>query len=302
MKNLPLNCLLIALCFSAPFVSAQDQAASNAPAAPLQIQDGSASGATSAPSLFSPSPSPADAIPAASNQTSSNAAAPADPLAPSANSGVGSPGQNPPQSDPNSLIPPPVEPSQPSPINAAGNEEKQRQDQKAKYYAAKVKADKEDGLASLLTKSDKAKSDETKREILHEYYDQLAKRMKKIDPSISEWIDTMHAAYLRRLQQIRVEPSIPQGVPPMPDSSASPSPSPSETAVHHKKKKKSDDSESASPSGSPQPSPSVKGKSSSTPSPSPTPSKKSPPTSSVKTSPSPSPKSSDKKKADSNND
>lgn len=301
MKNILLICILIALCLSASFASAQDHAVSNTPAAPLQIQDGSASGATSAPSLFSPSSSPADANPAASNQTSSNAAAPADPLAPGANSGAGSPGQNPPQSDPNSLIPPPVEPSQPSPINSAGNEEKQRQDQKAKYYAAKVKADKEEGLASLLTKSDKAKSDETKREILREYYDLLAKRMKKIDPSISDWVDTMHAAYLRRLQQIRVEPSIPQGLPPIPDSSASPSPSPSETPVHQKKKTKTDDNESATPSASPKFSPSAKDKSSSKPSPSPTPSKKSQ-SALAKASASPSPKSSEKKKADSNND
>jgi hypothetical protein len=279
MKNILLICILIALCLSTPFASAQDQAASNASAAPLQIQDGSASGATSSPSLFSPSPSPADVTPTASNQTSSKAAAPADPLAPGANSGAGSPGQNPPQSDPNSLIPPPVEPSQPSPINSAGNEEKQRQDQKAKYYAAKVKADKEESLASLLTKSDKAKSDETKREILREYYDLLAKRMKKIDPSISDWIDTMHAAYLRRLQQIRLEPSIPQGLPPMPDASASPSPS--ETPARHRKHKKSDN-EDATLSAEV----------------SPTPSKKS----SSKAAPSPFPKSSDKKKADSNND
>ena len=286
MINRLLTCPLIALCISAPFTSAQDQAASNAPAPPLQIQDGSASGATSAPSLFSPSPAPADVTPSSPNQTTSNAAVPADSLAPGANSGVGSPGQNPPQSDPNSLIPPPVEPSQPSPINSAGNEEKQRQDQKAKYYAAKVKADKEEGLASLLTKSEKARSDETKREILREYYDLLAKRMKKIDPSISDWIDTMHAAYLRRIQQIRVEPSIPQGLPPAVDSSssASPSPSPAETPVHHKKKKKADDTESASPTVSPAPS------------------KKSQSASLGKTSPSPSPKSSDKKKADSNND
>jgi len=144
------------------------------------------------------------------------------------------------------LIPPPIEPGQPSPINSAGNEEKQRQDQKAKYYAAKVKADKEESLASLLTKSDKAKNDESKRQTLREYYDLLAKRMKKIDPSIAEWIDTMHAAYLRRLQQIRVEPSIPLGLPPAVDApsggspSPTPSPTPSDTPVYHKKKKKAD--------------------------------------------------------------
>jgi len=202
--------------------------------------------ATNAPSLFSPSPAVVPAsnapIPVDDATSATNAPVPAtvDPLAPAANSGAGSPGQNPPQSDPNSLIPPPIEPSQPSPINAAGNEEKQRQDQKAKYYAAKVKADKEETLASLLTKSDKAKSDETKRETLREYYDLLAKRMKKIDPSISDWIDTMHSAYLRRLQQIRVEPSIPTGLPPAVDavSGASPSQSPSDSPVQHRKKKK----------------------------------------------------------------
>lgn len=228
MKHRFLICVLITLGGTA--ASAQDQATTNAP------------------SLFSPAtaaaptsnaPAPFDAATSATNVP---APAAVDPLAPAANSGAGSPGQNPPQSDPNSLIPPPIEPSQPSPINAAGNEEKQRQDQKAKYYAAKVKADKEETLASLLTKSDKAKSDETKRETLREYYDLLAKRMKKIDPSISDWIDTMHAAYLRRLQQIRVEPSIPTGLPPAVNASsgASPSPSPSDAPVEHRKKKKAD--------------------------------------------------------------
>jgi len=248
MKYLFLVCLLIAFGVNAKPAFAQDQALSNVPTTPLQTQDNPAPVATSAPSLFAPIPaaSASNAVAPASSQSASNAETPVDPLAPAANSGLGSPGQNPPQSDPNSLIPPPIEPGQPSPINSAGNEEKQRQDQKAKYYAAKVKADKEEGLASLLTKSDKAKNDETKRETLREYYDLLAKRMKKIDPSIAEWIDTMHAAYLRRLQQIRVEPSIPLGLPPAVDApsggspSPTPSPTPSDTPVYHKKKKKAD--------------------------------------------------------------
>ena len=231
MKHRFLNCIFCILStLGGTAASAQDQAT------------------TSAPSLFSPAPDAVSAsnapAPVDGDTSATNAPLPSavDPLAPAANSGAGSPGQNPPQSDPNSLIPPPIEPSQPSPINAAGNEEKQRQDQKTKYYAAKVKADKEEALASLLTKSDKAKSDETKRETLREYYDLLAKRMKKIDPSISDWIDTMHAAYLRRLQQIRVEPSIPTGLPPVVNaaSGASPLPSPSVAPVQQRKKKKAD--------------------------------------------------------------
>jgi hypothetical protein len=139
---------------------------------------------------------------------------------------MGSPGQNPPPSDPNSLIPPPVEPQQPSPVNASGNEAKQREDQKTRYYTAKTQADKEEALASLHAKAEKAKSDESKRQALREYYDLLAKRMKKIDPSISDWIDTMHAAYLRRLEQVRVEPTIPLNPPTAAEGSESPSPTP----------------------------------------------------------------------------
>ena len=226
--------LLLSL-FAIPLLSlsAQDQAAS--------LLSGSA------PDAQGGAPAPTDQAVQAAPATPTTPSTP-DPAAPAANSGQGSPGENPPPSDPNSLIPPPAEPAQPSPINAAGNEEKQRQDQKARYYSAKVKVDKEEALASLLQKSDKAKSDEAKRQTLREYYDLLAKRMKKIDPSLSEWVDTMHAAYLRRLAQVTLEPTIPVNVPPTPDSHAAPSPAPvtksqsatgDETPAPKKKKKTS---------------------------------------------------------------
>jgi hypothetical protein len=218
-----------------PFLSvislnAQDQASSvtkDGPnSRPIQIQEQPVPGTMPAPETFAPeTPAPAPTDP--------NAPAPApttDPAAPAPDSGMGSPGQNPPPSDPNSLIPPPAEPEQPSPINAAGNEEKQRQDQKTRYYSVKVQADKEEALVSLQKQADKAKSDEAKRQALREYYDLLAKRMKKIEPSLSEWIDTMHAAYLRRLQQVRVEPTIPVNPPPAPESAPTPSPTPKKKA------------------------------------------------------------------------
>ena len=208
---------------------------------------------------------PADASTNATD-VGTNAAAPTDPLAPPSDSGMGSPGQNPPASDPNSLIPPPTEPETPSPVNVAANEEKERQDQKSKYYAAKVKADNEEALSGLLQKSDKAKTDEGKRQILREYYDLLARRMKKIDPSISDWVDTMHAAYLRRIDQVRIEPSVP----------LTPPPSPEATPV--KKTEKADqtfDEEAprprrkVRPQSSPTPTPTPKGKTSPSPSPKP---------------------------------
>jgi hypothetical protein len=217
-------CLIALLC--ATHVCAQDQTASSN--APLQIQEQPVPESSPAPSLFSPGAETNPASPSDSNAPATAPSAPVQPdtNAPAPDSGVGSPGQNPPPSDPNALIPPPAEPEQPSPVNASGNEEKQRQEQKTRYYTAKTQADKEEALASLQSKAEKARTDEAKRQALRSYYDLLAKRMKKIDPSISEWIDTMHSAYLRRLEQVRVEPTIPLNAPPAAEGSESPCPAP----------------------------------------------------------------------------
>lgn len=250
-------------------LSAQDQGASNATApGPLQIQESSAPGSMPAPTSFAPEPGQQGAAPA---DASAPASTTPDPMAPAPDSGMGSPGQNPPPSDPNSLIPPPAEPEQPSPINASGNEEKQRQEQKTRYYSVKVKADKEEALASLQQKADKAKSDEAKRQALREYYDLLAKRMKKIDPSLSEWIDTMHAAYLRRLAQVRVEPTIPVNPPPVPETSVAPSPTPKKKET----KTSTDDDAQAAPAKKEKDKEKEKPKTKASPSPSPGPEKKS---------------------------
>jgi hypothetical protein len=184
-----------------------------------------------------------------------------------------------------------LEPEQQSPINSGENEEKQRQDQKARYYSVKVKADKEEALTYLWAQADKARTDEAKRQALREYYDLLAKRMKKIDPSLSNWIDTMHAAYLRRLDQERVEPTIPLNLPPAVPEEASPSPEPTPSATPRKRKKRVESVEAASPT--PSPTPAKKGK----PSPTPKPPKR---VKSAKPTPSPSP--SIHKKANSSDD
>jgi len=243
--NRPLPQLSAFLCLlgSALSVGAQDQPPPATNAGPLQIQEQPAPGTMPAPSLFGPdktdssapassadSNAPSSAPSPVTGDTNVAAPAPADSNAPAADAGAGSPGQNPPPSDPNSLIPPPSEPEQPSPINTSGNEAKQREDQKTRYYTAKTRADKEEALASLQGKAESAKSDEAKRQALREYYDLLAKRMKKIDPTISDWIDTMHDAYLRRLAQVRVEPTIPVNPPPAADGSASPTPTPRKEA------------------------------------------------------------------------
>jgi hypothetical protein len=255
-----------------PAPSASD--ASNAPTASALLSGDTNTGATNTPATNAApaaQPTPNDFVPGPAPTNG-------EPAAPAPNSGMGSPGQNPPPSDPNSLIPPPEEPLPPSPINTAGNEETQRQQQKSRYYTVKVKADKEEDLSSLLTQADKAKSDEVKRQALREYYDLLAKRMKKLDPSISDWIDTMHSAYLRRLDQVRVEPTIPMNLPPTPvvSSDASATPSPSATPAKKMKMEDADLIAPAKPKATPAAKTSVvkTAAAKATPSPSATPAKK----------------------------
>ena len=253
MKLSLLLCLLLPL--SIVSMIAQD-APPSVPAStpvltgPLQIQENPvpppAPAATPDATATSPVVAPVDTN-ASSNPVQAVTPTTAEPPAPATDSGMGSPGQPPPPSDPNSLIPPPQEALPPSPINSAGNEEKQRQDQKALYYTVKVKADKEEALSSLLEQADKAKSDEAKRQALREYYDLLAKRMKKLDSSLSSWIDTMHAAYLRRMDQVRVEPTIPLNPPPVPANTGEVSATPSPTPAHKKRRKSVDATASPTP-------------------------------------------------------
>jgi hypothetical protein len=168
----------------------------------------------------------------------------------------------------------------------------------------KVKADKEEALSSLLEQADKAKTDEGKRQTLREYYDLLAKRMKKIDSSLSDWIDTMHSAYLRRLDQVRIEPTIPLTTPPVPEESSAVEPAPAPAAVpsstpsHRKRKRRIAAVVEASPTPAPSPSasPLKTGKTGKKVE------KKAPKKSASKTSPTPAPTPAAKKKAASSND
>ena len=300
---------------AAPSASDASNNSPNSTAASALLSGDSNTASTHVATNAAPIAQPAAAQPTPNEFVPGPAPTNGEPAAPAPNSGMGSPGQNPPPSDPNSLIPPPEEPLPPSPINTAGNEETQRQQQKSRYYSVKVKADKDEDLSSLLTQADKAKSDEVKRQALREYYDLLAKRMKKIDPSISDWIDTMHSAYLRRLDQARVEPTIPMSLPPAPVVSDEPSAKPSPTAPHTKKKKIEDADiiAPAKPTPTPTPaksSPSAKPKARATPVAKPTPSPTATPAKKKhgiwpflksKPAPSPTPSPETKKKADSSN-
>jgi hypothetical protein len=246
MKFRYLICIFFPLS-ALPLLSQDQNPAATAPSAPLKIQENPVTPQPTPTSSASPSAAPVADTTSSNVPPPTSAATPnpfvpgpaptnVEPAAPSPDAGLGSPGQNPPPSDPNSLIPPPLEPLPPSPINTAGNDETQRQQQKVRYYTVKVKADKDEDLSSLLNQADKAKSDEAKRQALREYYDLLAKRMKKLDSSIADWIDTMHAAYLRRLDQVRVEPTIPINLPPTPVTASGAEAMPTSSPTPKKKK------------------------------------------------------------------
>ncbi|MDH4470512.1 MAG: hypothetical protein QE493_06040 [Verrucomicrobiae bacterium] len=92
--------------------------------------------------------------------------------------------------------------------------EKKKQELKVRYYEVRTEVEKEPELSALKEKADHATTDEEKRQALRAYYELLFARMKKKDPSISERCDLLEKAYLRRLEQVKLQPTIPLSLPP----------------------------------------------------------------------------------------
>jgi hypothetical protein len=67
-----------------------------------------------------------------------------------------------------------------------------------------------------MEQSKAAKSFEDERAALREYYRLLFKKMKKADKDLTARCDRLEQAYLARLAQTRVEPTIPLNPPPTP--------------------------------------------------------------------------------------
>lgn len=86
-----------------------------------------------------------------------------------------------------------------------------------RYQEVKLQALKDPAIRSLNDQAEKAKTDEMKRQALREYYRLLFAKMTSIDASLKDKCATMQQAYLRRLGQYRVTPSIPLAPPPTPE-------------------------------------------------------------------------------------
>jgi hypothetical protein len=81
----------------------------------------------------------------------------------------------------------------------------------------RVQAEKDPGIVSLLEQANRARTLEEQRAALRQYYRLLFKKIASMDKSLADKCKVMETAYIRRLAQERVEPTIPLNPPPTPE-------------------------------------------------------------------------------------
>lgn len=86
-----------------------------------------------------------------------------------------------------------------------------------RYVKARTEVDKDPKVRSLKDQANNAKTDEDKRQALRAYYRLLFQKIRKLDPDLTPMCDVREAAYLRRAEQNRIEPTIPLNPPPTPE-------------------------------------------------------------------------------------
>lgn len=87
----------------------------------------------------------------------------------------------------------------------------------ARYKQLRIKVEKDPAVVSLWEQAQAAGTYEQQRAGLREYYRLLFKKMREEDPTLTQRINAMEQAYLRRLAQTRIEPTIPLEPPPTPE-------------------------------------------------------------------------------------
>jgi hypothetical protein len=86
-----------------------------------------------------------------------------------------------------------------------------------RYREVRVQAEKDPKVVSLFEQAGQAKTLEDQRAAMREYYRLLFKKIIAIDNSLAEKCKVMETAYIRRLAQERLEPTIPLNPPPTPE-------------------------------------------------------------------------------------
>lgn len=97
----------------------------------------------------------------------------------------------------------------PPPMPSTESIEKKKYELKKRYYEVRTEVEKEPEVSALKEKAEHATTDEGKRQVLRAYYELLFTKMKKTDSAIINRCDLMEKAYLRRLEQVTLQPTIP---------------------------------------------------------------------------------------------
>lgn len=118
--------------------------------------------------------------------------------------------------DPNSFIPDATSLSDTPPGPAGPSAGEQERRLKVRYQEVRTKVDKDPAVRSLREQARKAKTFEDERAAYREYYRLLFKKMRAADKELTERCNIMESAYLARLAQTRIEPTIPLNPPPTP--------------------------------------------------------------------------------------
>ncbi|HEY5954109.1 MAG TPA: hypothetical protein VIT18_07080, partial [Terrimicrobiaceae bacterium] len=117
---------------------------------------------------------------------------------------------------PEALVPDQAPAAPPPAVSFESAQERARQ-VSIRYREVRVQAEKDPGVVSLREQAERARTMEEHRAALRQYYRLLFKKMISIDKSLTDKCRVMETAYLRRLAQERVEPTIPLNPPPTPE-------------------------------------------------------------------------------------
>jgi hypothetical protein len=120
--------------------------------------------------------------------------------------------------DPNQLVPDtaiPAAPPDPRTLAAAGGDQERKL--KVRYKEVRIQAEKDPKITALREKAETSPTFEGERAAYRAYYRALFKKMRKVDSNLSKKCDLMEKAYLDRLAQVRLEPTIPLEPPPKPE-------------------------------------------------------------------------------------
>lgn len=119
--------------------------------------------------------------------------------------------------DPDAIIPDDAPPLPPALPTAIENTQEKEREIGIRYKEVRVEVEKDPQVVNLLEQADKAKTDEGRRAAMRSYYRLLFKKMIAVDKTLRERCERMESAYLRRLAQERLEPTIPLNPPPTPE-------------------------------------------------------------------------------------